>query len=298
MTLDLMCVPGTFGRLGVELLDAISEHGFDGVRVDVDRGESDAAHVQRREQVRGFLARPRFFVVFLVGGGHIEVTGRYLVAHVKDLCLKLLEEGYYERGYFAIEPGNEPDIAVDHWRKDPQEMGKRFAECYDVVQEYFPNVPTLSPSISNLNKRGLRYLERMVPYLPRGCAVAFHRYPAGPAFDIPHKGFGSRFDESDLLKELADGRDLWNTETGWAEDNGGYVLGEDQVAARMTREAGFWESLGCKAWCAYQLNSAVVNIDDTEDERRLKSYGARTADERRWKPWAKAIRELKQGGDA
>jgi len=152
--------------------------------------------------------------------------------------------------------------------------------------------PVLCPSISNLNGRGFGYLTKMLPHLPPDCAIAFHRYPAGVDFEASHHEYPSRFDEVNRLRELARGRELWNTETGWAEQNRDYTLSELQVAERMEREHAFWSSSGVKCWTPYQVNDDVIDADDDHDARRLKTYGGRRPDGT-WKPWADRIGELR-----
>lgn len=286
-----LCVPGTFGRIAPSLLDEISSYGFTGVRVDVSPGDSELDHDTRWQQILSFSApsvtsKP----IFLLGPGHIELTGVQLVAKTRDFCTKLLNAGFHKRqDHIAIEIGNEPDLAIDTWKDDPEGMALCFADCFTEVRNKFEHVAVLSPSVSNLNSRGLNYLEAMAPNLPSGCAIAFHRYPNGRRFGTPHDGFSSRFSEVEVLTGIAGDRELWATEVGWAEQNTDYTLSEPDVATRMEREAEFWKGQGCRVWTAYQLNSAVVSPSDDKDERRLKTYGFRRPDET-WKPVAEAMR--------
>jgi hypothetical protein len=280
--------PATYGAIDAGTLGQIGER-FDGVRVDVSPGDTDVDHEMRWEQMRSLAASP-LFALFLIGPGQIDLRSGELIQKSKDFAVKLVNAGYGERGHAAVEIGNEPDLAVSRWKKDPIAMAKTFAECYARVKELLPDMPVLSPSISNLNRRGLGYLEKMEPYLPE-CAVAFHRYPASLEFDTPHRGYRSRLHELDELKALAGGRELWNTETGWSEYNKGAWLSETEVAERMIREDELWAQY-CRGWTAYQINSGVTAHSDNDDEMRLKTYGARRSGGS-WKRWADAIGELR-----
>lgn len=287
--LRLLCLPGTYGFIGDALIAEILRR-FDGVRVDVLPGDSEVDHEQRWEQIKCYANSP-LFVVFLLGPGHIDLRGGELVQKSKDFARKLVNADYRSRGLAAIEIGNEPDLAAQRWKGDPKGMALCFAECFDAIREELPEMPILSPSISNLNKRGLNYLEGMAMHLPKDCSIAFHRYPNGRDWDVPHRGFTSRFREMDALKALAGIRELWNTETGWAERDNDYTLSETEVADRMVREDSFWKQYCC-AWAAYQINSAIIDGSDTDDDKRLKTYGARRPGGS-WKPWADAIGGLR-----
>jgi len=241
-----LAVPGTFGALDQELLRQVTSR-FSGIRVDVHPGDAELHHEQRWEQVLS-IRDSRAFAIFLIGPDHIDLGDTELVQKSKDFATKLVSAGYRKRGNAAVEIGNEPDLAVSRWKRNPEAMARCFAECYDAVKELVPELPVLCPSVSNLNSRGLGYLSKMVPQLPPECGVAFHRYPAGVDFETSHRGYSSRFDEVDRLRELAGGRELWNTETGWAEQNRDYTLSELQVAERMEREHELWTSLGFRSW--------------------------------------------------
>jgi hypothetical protein len=284
--------PATYGAIDAGTLGQIGER-FDGVRVDVSPGDTDVDHEMRWEQMRSLAASP-LFALFLIGPGHIDLRSGELIQKSKDFAVKLVNAGYGERGHAAVEIGNEPDLAVSRWKKDPAAMAKTFAECYAAIKELLPNMPVLSPSISNLNRRGLGYLEKMAPHLPKGCAIAFHRYPNGRDWWAPHRGFDSRFQEVDCLRDLVDGRELWCTENGHAEQNSDYALTENEVAERMEQELAFWVDAKVRCWTAYQINSGDVLASDNDDQRREKTYGARRPD-LTWKPWAERIGQWNNG---
>lgn len=290
MTKTLLCIPATWEGIAPTLVSQILAR-FDGVRTDVHPGDEEMYHNWRWQQILSYK-NTSAFVIFLIGPHQIDLRAGQLIEKSRDFAKKLLNAGYKERGDVGIEIGNEPDLAVKRWKKNPEDMAKCFADCYVEVKALLPDVPVLCPSISNLNGRGLNYLEKMEPHLPKDCGIAFHRYPNGRDFDIPHRGFTSRFREVDALKAIAGCRALWNTETGHAEINKDYTLSESEVSERMEREHVFWSDAGCEAWCAYQINSGIIEDGDGHDDKRLKSYGARRADSS-WKPWADRMGELK-----
>lgn len=274
------------------LLSQITDHGFDHIRIDVDVGEAPADHERRWAQIRS-LRNWEGFVIFLLGPGHIGLNGTQLVRHTEDFLKKLVDCGYRDRKRFALEIGNEPDLAHKMWKTFPHAMADAFGICHGVARGYFPDIPILSPSISNLiqheKHRGFQYLEAMAPRLPHDCDIAFHRYPAGRDFEDPHRGFHSRPEEIKRLKEIAGDRKLWCTELGWAEENPKFSLTEDQVAARIGQEIDFAGVAGIHSLTLYGINSAPILPGDNDDAKREKTFGARRAD-LSWKPWAEKVK--------
>jgi len=297
-----LAVPDT-GPLASSLLAEISSYRFVGLRVDVSED-----HVRARSQALAFttpqalLAFPTIKLIFLLAGGSMTRsddapwTSKGLEDHTRDECRKLLEFGYFDPGrvyHPAFEIGNEPDLAHDYWKGRPKDLAKTFSTCYAIIREFSSSSPVLSPSISNLNERGLKYLEKMAPYLPPGCCVAFHRYPASQFFSTPHKGSMTRNAEIETLREFAGDRPLWNTETGWAEINKGYQLTEAEISERLTQEIEFHAALDVRVLTLYQINSAEILPEDSENVRRLKTYGLRAPTDHgwKWKPRAAVIRD-------
>jgi hypothetical protein len=281
--------------IGHDLHAQIRAHGFDGVRVDVATDDHDANWAQVAE----LAMEPATFPIFLLAGGTMRRddgrawTARGLVDHTRDFCEKLKHHGFFNHSVprCAIEISNEPDLSVDDWKKKPEALAEVFSECFFVVREFSEETPVLSPSISNLNDRGFRYIRKMIDAgLPLDCGIAFHRYPAGRDFWTPHQGSATRPVEEKRLKELANGRALWATEVGWAEWNQRYTLTELEVAERLRDEIEYWTAAGVEALVLYQLNSGVWKASDSDDHKRLSTYGARRLDGS-WKPWAEAVRE-------
>lgn len=287
-----LAVPVT-GALGGDFLRTILSYGFDGVRVDVDE-----RHEVAWEQARSFSRVPECFPIFLLCGGSMRRHdgkpwgANAILDHVKDECAKLRDSGLLERE-LAIEIGNEPDIADDYWQDRPEYLGEVYQAAIGIVSSFSTKWRTLSPSISNLNERGLKYLKKM-NLLSADC-IAFHRYPAGREFWDSHKGFRTRTEEVSKLREYSNGAPLWNTETGWAEFNGGYSLSECEIAGRIEDEIQFWSDAGCEALTLYQINDSATKDDPhaSKDARRLSSYGFRRPDGV-WKPAAKRVKKLRR----
>lgn len=285
----LLAVPDS-GPLALDLLRQILER-FRGVRVDVDNED----HPRMWSQAHSLAAVPECFVIFLLFGGDMTRNDGEpwesgdMLQHLQNHCEKLDVAGFKERE-IAIEFGNEPDLAHRRWKRNPRELGKVYSEAMKIVWDTAPKWHILSPSISNLDGDSLDYLDRMA--LPVGSEIAFHRYPAGRDFWASQRGFRTRGDEVTKLKTIARGAPLWNTETGWAEINRDYTLTELEVADRMADEVRFWDDVGCQSFTAYQLNSGAWKSGDSDDHKRLSTYGARRVDGS-WKPWASAVKEAR-----
>ena len=291
----LLCVPE--GKpIGRSLLYEILGLGFHGVRVDVPDDHSAA------EGMLEELARvPEVYPVFLIAGGHmLRSTGKpfepgELIAHVNDTCVKLNDFGFFKRDNPpAIEVGNEPDLAHDRWKKHSTELARTFRSCYDVVRRYSETCPVLTPCVSNLNRRGYNYLERMLREgLPEGAALAVHRYPHDGDICKPHPGFRTREEQASKLVEFADGRDIWITETGLTEGpHDGRFHSEEHVADALEYEVRFWSRVASvKALCWYGINDGP-NRDDTEHH-----FGIRRLDGS-WKLVAERVAQVRAAMEA
>jgi hypothetical protein len=212
-----------------------------------------------------------------------------MLQHLRNEVEKLKVAGFEARD-LAIEFGNEPDLGHRRFKKNPRELGALYADALPIVWECSPKWKLLSPSISNLDEDSLEYLRKM--NLPPGSEVAFHRYPNGRDFWNPHRGFRGRAEEVETLREIAKGAKLWHTEGGWAEINRDHTLSEIEVAERMADEVRFWRDQDVECFTAYQINSGTWKASDSDDHKRLSTYGARRVDSS-WKPWADAVREAR-----
>lgn len=284
----LLAVPDS-GPLAPDLLREIRrETGCDGVRVDVAE-----EHELAWAQAMALAAVPECFPIFLLFGGTLQRNDgkpwepEAMLDATRDECSKLRDRGFVGRE-IAIEFCNEPDLGHKRFKKSPAELGKLYKEAIGIVKTFSPKWRCLSPSISNLDEDSLQYLDRMA--LPAGAEIAFHRYPPGRDFWSAHRGFKGRTGEFEALTQIARGAKLWHTEGGWAEFNRDYNLSEEEVAERMAEEVRFWSEQGAECFTAYQLNSAPWKASDSDDVKRLNTYGARRPDGS-WKPWAAAVRE-------
>jgi len=284
----LLAVPDS-GPLASDLLRQILEY-VKGVRVDVSEDNPRAW-----AQAHSLAMVPECWPIFLLfGGSMVRADGapwepEGMLQHLRDECQKLQVAGFLERE-LAIEFGNEPDLACKRWKKSPLELGELYDVAMKTVWGFSKSWHCLSPSISNLDEDSLDYLRKM--HLPIGAEIAFHRYPSGRDFWSAHRGFKGRTGEVDALKAIARGAKLWMTEGGWSEQQKDYTLTELEVAERMGDEVRFWSEQGVECWTGYQLNSGAWKADDSEDHKRLCSYGARRVD-LSWKPWAAAVREAR-----
>jgi hypothetical protein len=263
-------------------LPGIAAHGFAVVRQDLFAVTSEIEPLIA--ECVGAPCRP----LFLIGGGSIagpdghrlepyelaartdRVVRHAWVVHLTD---------------YAIEIGNEPDIAVPGYAERPEDFAEAVRSCHFAARAARFTGPILSGGISNLNTRGLRYLRRMVESgaLPEDdLTIGFHRYPeAGRGPLAPHDGFDSRADEFETLLTITDARPLACTEFGYHTAD---VLSDEGVAASVLWDLGFYESRGVELAVVYQLN-------DGPGETWMDRYGVRRLDGT-WKPVADAVQQV------
>ena len=288
--LNLGYIPTPGSSIGRELLDQIAALGFHGIRQDLP-DDHDLCR-QLLEELAGY---ERLHPLFLIAGGRMTRdhpraggpawTRESLRQHAEDVCRKLDELDYFDRpDPPALEIGNEPDIGVALWKDNPKLLGETFAECYATVRGFTQRSVVLTPSVSNLNQRGLAYLRKMLARgLPTGATVAVHRYPNGRDPTNPHLGFETRDKEIEELVRLVETADVWVTETGRTEGPDRvrqlflpdleFRMTEEEVSAYMEAELRFWAGVPrVKTVTWYQLNSGP-NPDDP-----LDNYGIRRLD--------------------
>ncbi len=280
--LNLGYHPEPGGAIGGELLQKIREVGFHGIRQDVPD------HLELTRPVAQELASSGLHVIFLFAGGHmtrpggLPWEGRALARHVRETCEVFAAAGFATPP--ALEIGNEPDLAHRHFRAHPERLVDAFRACYEAAREVLEGAPVLTPSVSNLNRRGLEYLERMLAHgVPDGAEIAVHRYPNGQSPSDPHDPFATRGEEIQSLLSLVGERRVWVTEAGRSEGPGflrrfffrktQFWFTEDEVADYMEAELRIWARVPqVKALVWYQLNSGA----DRGNE--LHNYGIRRVD--------------------
>ncbi len=288
--LNLGHIPAPGSSIGRELLDAIAALGFHGFRQDLPDHHDLCLQI-----LEELAAYERLHPLFLLAGGRmtrehpgtggVPWTREALRQHVEDICGQLDGLAYFDRADPpALEIGNEPDIAVEAWKDHPKLLGETFAECYSTVREFTDRSVVLTPSVSNLNQRGIAYLGRMLARgLPTGAAVAVHRYPSGRDPVKAHAGFATRDAELREVFRIVEGTDVWVTETGRTEGperirrfplpDLTIRMTEEEVSDYMEAELRFWAAVPqVKAVSWYQLNSGP----DPDDP--LHHYGIRRHD--------------------
>lgn len=271
-----------FGASMAADVPAIASYGFTVVRQDLYAVDHAAVPALVAECV-GMSVRP----LFLVGGGSIarpDGSGRLEpseLAAMTTTVVQAADEAGLER--YALEIGNEPDIAHPDYAEQPTEFAGAVALCTQAARDLGFAGPVISGGISNLNRRGLRYLTRMMAadVLPPDVTIGFHRYPeSGRGPLAPHQGFRSREDEWETLQRIVAGRPVTCTEFGYHTAD---VLDDQGVAQATLWDLHFYEERGVPLAVVYQLN-------DGPGTSWMDRYGMRRTDGS-WKPVAEAIRD-------
>jgi hypothetical protein len=181
---------------------------------------------------------------------------------------------------YALEVGNEPDIAHDGYASRPQDFAEAIRQVHAVVRPLGFEGDIVTGGVSNLNRRGLEYLRAMLstPTVPVDVVLGFHRYPeSGKGAETPHKGFSSRDDEFKALERLADGRRVACTEFGYhtAEDRVGLFgrrrRSESDFADSVRWDLDFFGQRGVLVAALYQLNDGTRDV-------AVERYGVRRLD--------------------
>lgn len=259
----------------------IANHGFAVVRQDLFAETAD---------IRGLVnecvdapCRP----VFLVGGGKIENedTGERLEPfELAAMTTEVVQAAaYVDLDDYALEIGNEPDLAVPGYSEHPEDFAEAVRACHFAARAAGFQGPVISGGISNLNTRGLKYLKRMIASgnLPEDdLVIGFHRYPEsnrGPL--APHQWFTSREDEWDTLVDITRAYRLACTEFGYHTAD---ILNDQQVAASVIWDLNFYAARAVLLATVYQLN-------DGPGSTWIDRYGVRRTDGS-WKPVADAVK--------
>jgi len=222
--------------------------------------------------------------LFMLAGGKMQVAdgSNRIEPHVLAARARRVVEAAHAVGLqrYSLEVGNEPDIAHDGYASRPQDFVEAIRQVHAVVRPLGFEGDLITGGISNLNERGLKYLQSLLAAaaVPADVVVGFHRYPeAGRGHRAPHPGFESREEEFEALAGLATGRRLACTEFGYhtAEDRMG-VFGnrrrsESEVAEAVQWDLDFFGQRGLLLAALYQLNDGAA---DVAEER----YGIRRPD--------------------
>src|SRR5262245_14755965 len=91
---------------------------------------------------------------------------------------------------YAVEVGNEPDIAHDDYASRPQDFAEAVRQSHEALRVAGFDGPVISGGVSNLNERGLDYLSRMLATgtVPSDVIVGFHRDRKSTRLNSSHLG--------------------------------------------------------------------------------------------------------------
>lgn len=223
--------------------------------------------------------------LFLIGGGHIQrpdKTARIEPHELAALAGKVVrcaaECGLAD---YWLEFGNEPDLAHPDYAKRPQDFAEALRQCRSSVRaEGFEGL-IISGGISNLNKRGLNYLNTLMDSgLPDDVVIGFHRYPDGLSPSVPHEGFSNRDAEWARLSSLAAGRPLACTEVGHhtAPRKVGRLgqkkrISDSDAASHFEFDLEYFRAKNCLLTAVYQLNDGA-NADEALDRYGIRTVGS------------------------
>ena len=233
--------------------------------------------------VAEFSNRP-MRAVFMLAGGKMQVAdgSNRIEPHVLAARARRVVEAAQAVGLqqYGLEVGNEPDIAHVGYASRPQDFAEAIRQVHAVVRPLGFEGDLITGGVSNLNQRGLEYVQSMLSTLavPADVVIGFHRYPeAGRGAEAPHRGFESRDEEFEALASLVGGRRVACTEFGYhtAEDRMGSFghrrRSESEVADSVRWDLSFFAKRHVLLAAIYQLNDGTR---DVAEER----YGIRRLD--------------------
>jgi hypothetical protein len=222
--------------------------------------------------------------LFMLAGGKIQVPdgSNRIEPHVLAARARRVVEAAQAVGLqgYLLEVGNEPDIAHDGYASRPQDFAEAIRQVHAMVRSLGFEGDIITGGVSNLNQRGLEYLQSMLSttVVPRDVVLGFHRYPeAGRGAVTPHKGFASRDDEFKALERIRGDRRVACTEFGYhtAEDRVGMFerrrRSDAEVVDSVRFDLDFFAPRGVLLAALYQLRDGDR---DVPEER----YGIRRAD--------------------
>lgn len=159
------------------------------------------------------------------------------------------------------EYGNEPDLGkLFGWPTFESYDDPKFSVINACERRGFPCGIGV---VSNLNKRGLKYLEKLFGKnnsrgIPSWVDCNFHWYwhPTGQAVASLEE---RDEDGQTRLVQMAKLRDIvgLDRQINVTEDGGfdGHGFTEEQIAARYAFQRAFWDEHGVRHWIVYQINS-------------------------------------------
>jgi hypothetical protein len=275
MKLFVCAEPGLKDPTRRYILNKIKEWGYHGTRTDVAR-DPEIAKIQIRRYSRRDMRD--LDVIFLIAGGKMRLNGTGPAlepAHIATLArraAKFVEEFEIMKPgrLVAFEIGNEPDIAVEYYKRRPEKFAEAVRLAAKAIRSVIPNAPIISGGISNLHRDRLRYLEKALQGLPNDIIPGFHRYKTETRADVPIGGYRSRDEEvAELLRVTAGWPVPWHTEGGnhdriqrvktgifgWSRKE--VQKTEIQVAADNEFDVELFHSFGIPAFTKYQIRDGL-----------------------------------------
>lgn len=268
-----ICIPGVEHQpIDPKVFDKMEEKQVRIARVEVTPGVSDQEIANVVDQ---FSSRFDVDPNFLIGAGKTGTNNypdpsapdgerRYEPRDVAETAVRILRrvrEWPTLESQCSFEGLNEGDIGSMLYKALPQDYAECARQiCASLRAEEFQG-PILAGSVSNLNKRGLKYLASMGwEKLDPSILVNIHWYPdnKGTA-DAGHDGMTVEQEWQALLKIVGTQRQIAVTEFGFASMSG--HLTQEQQAEETRKRLQFFKSKGC--WCAisYQLNDGPNKKD-------------------------------------
>ncbi|HUR32414.1 MAG TPA: hypothetical protein VM032_01370 [Vicinamibacterales bacterium] len=271
-----------FGDPLGHLLPFITATGFRIVRQELPTYPRNDERL--RMLMHEFVGSP-LVPLFLLGGGKMQRpdgTRRIEPDEIADVAAFVARTARaLALDTYLVEVGNEPDLAHDGYASRPQDFAAAVRQTRDRLRaEQFTGL-VVSGGVSNLNTRGIGYVERMLApqgfTFPDDVVVGFHRYPEkGKAHGAPHAGFTSRENEMQRFTALIGARSHGCTEFGYHTATERVGLSsvrrtDADVAASIMFDFAFFADHGCDVALLFQLNDGP---DDTMEHR----YGIRALD--------------------
>lgn len=244
-----------------DLLTRFEEIGFRGARIDVrSREDTERSLAELAQWVE---KRPISRHIYILHG----VSRIELIEGAEWLAEKATDLGVGE--HIMIEMFNEPDLDPV-WGKHPEELGRIVGEVWRWMRR--PEVKLLSPSVSNVGPKQLKYARRMLKEIPVEVGFAFHRY-IDRDLSAPDPAYTTRAEELRAILDVVGGRELHLTETGqtyvWYKPKpypfcfrkDRVDVGEDEVAQQIVADLEVWHAAAVLSSITYyQINDGPPNV--------------------------------------
>jgi hypothetical protein len=251
---------GTGALIGTDLVLALKELGWEGLRLEQGETEEDTFLIATEAVELGMEA-----LVIVFQSNHVGPA---------------LDAGA------MVEVENEPTIGRDPGMRYPRDKmtPAQYASFAEECLNKAPGGKIWIGSIHTLNRDCLRWLEETLMRIEGGhYGISYHRYTNGPDIHTPQPGMKSREHEMQELRRVASGRPIARTECGrhTAPESRRYgflnlrkeswQLTDTQVAEDNAKEILFDTNWGVELTTIYQIN-------DGPNDVALDRYGIRRYD--------------------